>query len=105
MIVGADGIEPPAAGERRVITSADPRMGGAARQASAGQASARPGLDGIEAANLDELAVDRAIGRVTAVFLRTGAKVRPLSQLDEYHDPAEKERVIKPVRADFFGSK
>ena len=26
------------------------------------------------------------------------------SQL-EYHDPAEKERVIKPVRADFFRSK
>ena len=74
MIVGADGIEPPAAGERRVITSADPRTGGAARQASAGQASARPGLDGIEAANLDELAVDRAIGRLTAVFVRTGAK-------------------------------
>ena len=46
MIVGADGIEPPAAGERRVITSADPRTGGAARQASAGQASARPGLGG-----------------------------------------------------------
>ena len=60
--------------------------------------------DGIEAANLDELAVDRAIGRVTAVFLRTGAKVRPLSQLDEYHDPAEKEQVIKPVRTDFFRS-
>ena len=46
--------------------------------------------DGIEAANLDELAVDRAIGRLTAVFLRTGAKYAPLSQLDEYHDPAEK---------------
>ena len=59
--------------------------------------------DGIEAANLDELAVDRAIGRLTAVFLRTGAKYAPLSQLDEYHDPAEKERVIKPVRADFSG--
>jgi hypothetical protein len=91
VIVGVDGIEPPAAGERRVITSADARTGGAARQASAGQASARPGLGGIEAANLDELAVDRAIGRVTAVFLRTGAKYAPLSQLDEYHDPAEKE--------------
>ena len=60
--------------------------------------------DGIEAANLDELAVDRAIGRLTAVFLHTGAKYAPLSQL-EYHDPAEKERVIKPVRADFFRSK
>ena len=52
---------------------------------------------------LAELAVDRAIGRLTAVFLRTGAKYAPLSQLDEYHDPAEKERVIKPVRADFSG--
>ena len=60
--------------------------------------------DGIEAANLDELAVDRAIGRLTAVFRRTGGHVLH-SQLDEYHDPAEKERVIKPVRADFFRSK
>jgi hypothetical protein len=32
--------------------------------------------DGIEAANLDEL-VDRAIGRLTAVFRRTGAKYAP----------------------------
>ena len=40
--------------------------------------------DGIEAANFDELAVDRAIGSLTAVFLRTGAKyVALISQLDE----------------------
>ena len=61
--------------------------------------------DGIEAANLDELAVepgDRQADRGLPTYRR---KVRPLSQLDEYHDPAEKERVIKPVRADFFRSK
>ncbi|MEZ0363863.1 TetR/AcrR family transcriptional regulator [Mycobacterium sp. pUA109] len=55
--------------------------------------------EGIEAANLDELAADRAIARLTAVFVRTGAKYAAvMSQLDAYHDPAEKERVIKPVR-------
>jgi TetR/AcrR family transcriptional repressor of mexCD-oprJ operon len=55
--------------------------------------------DGIEAADLDDLPVDRAIARLTAVFVRTGAKYAALiSQLDEYHDPAAKERVIKPVR-------
>jgi AcrR family transcriptional regulator len=54
---------------------------------------------GIEAANLDELPVDRAIARLTAVFLRTGAKYAALiSQLDEHHDPAAKQRVMKPVR-------
>ena len=55
--------------------------------------------DGIEAANLDGLRVDRAIARLTAVFLRTGAKYAALvSLLDEYHDPAAKERATKPVR-------
>ena len=55
--------------------------------------------DGIEAANLDGLRVDRAIARLTAVFLRTGAKYATLiSLLDEYHDPAAKERASKPVR-------
>jgi TetR/AcrR family transcriptional regulator, mexCD-oprJ operon repressor len=55
--------------------------------------------DGIEAADLDDLPVDRAIGRLTAVFVRTGAKYAALiSQLGEYHDPGAKERVIKPVR-------
>jgi TetR/AcrR family transcriptional regulator, mexCD-oprJ operon repressor len=56
--------------------------------------------NGIEAAKLEELPVDRAIGRLAAVFLRTGSKYAALiSQLDEYHDPAAKQRVIKPVRA------
>jgi AcrR family transcriptional regulator len=55
--------------------------------------------DGIEAADLDGLPADRAIARLTAVFLRTGAKYAALiSQLDEYPDPAAKDRVIKPVR-------
>jgi TetR/AcrR family transcriptional regulator, mexCD-oprJ operon repressor len=55
--------------------------------------------DGIEAAELDELPADRAIARLAAVFLRTGAKYAALiSQLDEYHDPCAKQRVIKPVR-------
>lgn len=55
--------------------------------------------DGIEAANLDELPANRAIARLAAVFLRTGAKYAALiSQLDEYHDPCAKQRVIKPVR-------
>src|SRR5262245_42706076 len=55
--------------------------------------------DAIDAANLDGLPVDRAIARVTAVFLRTGAKYAALiSQLDEYYDPGAKERVTKPVR-------
>jgi TetR/AcrR family transcriptional regulator, mexCD-oprJ operon repressor len=55
--------------------------------------------DGIEAAKLDELPVDRAIARIAAVFLRTGAKYAALiSQLDEFHDPCAKQRVIKPVR-------
>jgi AcrR family transcriptional regulator len=54
--------------------------------------------DGIEAAKLDELSVDRAIARLAAVFLRTGAKYAALiSQLDKYHDPCAKQRVIKPV--------
>ena len=54
---------------------------------------------GIDAASLDELPVDRAIARLAAVFLRTGAKYAALiSQLEEYHDEADKERVLKPVR-------
>jgi TetR/AcrR family transcriptional regulator, mexCD-oprJ operon repressor len=55
--------------------------------------------DAIAAAGLDELPVDRAIARVTGVFLRTGAKYAALiSQVDEYRDPAAKQRVIRPVR-------
>lgn len=55
--------------------------------------------DGIDAADLDELPVDRAIARITGVFLRTGAKYAALMrQLDDYRDPGAEERVIKPVR-------
>jgi AcrR family transcriptional regulator len=56
-------------------------------------------VDAIDAARLDELAADRAIARLTAVFLRTGAKYAALvSQVDEYHDSAAKQRVNQPVR-------
>jgi TetR/AcrR family transcriptional repressor of mexCD-oprJ operon len=55
--------------------------------------------DAITAANLHELPVERAIARVTSVFLRTGAKYAALiSQVDEQHDLAAKQRVIQPVR-------
>lgn len=55
--------------------------------------------DAITAANLHELPVERAISRVTSVFLRTGAKYAALlSQVDEHRDPAGKQRVIQPVR-------
>ena len=55
--------------------------------------------DAFAAANLDELPVDRAIARITSVFLRTGAKYAAvLSQVDEFRDPVAKERTIRPVR-------
>ncbi|HEV7422498.1 MAG TPA: TetR/AcrR family transcriptional regulator [Mycobacterium sp.] len=55
--------------------------------------------DGFAAANLEALAVDRAIARLTSVFLRTGAKYAALlSQVKEHHDPVAKARVIQPVR-------
>ena len=55
--------------------------------------------DAFAAANLDELPVDRAIARLTSVFLRTGAKYAALiSRVDEHRDPAAKWRVIQPVR-------
>jgi TetR/AcrR family transcriptional repressor of mexCD-oprJ operon len=55
--------------------------------------------DGIEAAKLDELPVERAVARLTAVFLRTGAKYAALiSQMEEHRDPVAKARVIRPVR-------
>lgn len=54
--------------------------------------------DEIEAANLAELAADRALGRLAAVFVRTGAKYAALvSQLGQPHDPVDKQRVTKPV--------
>jgi TetR/AcrR family transcriptional repressor of mexCD-oprJ operon len=55
--------------------------------------------DGIAAANLDELPADRAIARLTAVFLRTGAKYAAvISRAVVQPDPAAKQRVIQPVR-------
>jgi TetR/AcrR family transcriptional repressor of mexCD-oprJ operon len=56
----------------------------------------------LAAANLDELPVDRAIARVTSVFLRTGAKYAAVIQHPEQQPDLEaleaKERVIKPLR-------
>ena len=55
--------------------------------------------DALCAANLDELPVDRAIARLTSVFLRTGLKYAALiGQTEEPPDPAAKERVVQPVR-------
>jgi TetR/AcrR family transcriptional regulator, mexCD-oprJ operon repressor len=55
--------------------------------------------DGIAAANLDDLPADRAILRLTGVFLRTGAKYAAvISHVEENPDPAAKQRVIQPVR-------
>jgi TetR/AcrR family transcriptional regulator, mexCD-oprJ operon repressor len=54
--------------------------------------------DGIAAANLDELPVDRAIVRLIGVFLRTGAKYAAvIGHLEERHEPVAKQRVIQPV--------
>jgi AcrR family transcriptional regulator len=55
--------------------------------------------EGIEAANLGDLTVERAIARLTSVFLRTGAKYAALITQDEdRQDSIDKERVIQPVR-------
>src|ERR1700694_3048994 len=55
--------------------------------------------DSITDAVLDELPVDRAIARLTQVFLRTGAKYAALiGQLEEHHDSEAKQRVTQPVR-------
>jgi TetR/AcrR family transcriptional regulator, mexCD-oprJ operon repressor len=55
--------------------------------------------DALAAANLEELPVDRAIARVTSVFLRTGAKYAAVIQHPEQQPDLEaKERVIKPLR-------
>jgi TetR/AcrR family transcriptional regulator, mexCD-oprJ operon repressor len=64
------------------------------------ESGARELADALAAANLDELAVDRAIARLTSVFLRTGAKYAALiGQVEAEHpDLAAKERVIQPVR-------
>lgn len=51
------------------------------------------------AADLDELTVERAIVRVTSIFLRTGAKYAALlAHFEEHRDPAAKQQVIRPVR-------
>ena len=54
---------------------------------------------GIEAANLGDLTVERAIARLTSVFMRTGAKYAAFITQDEDHqDSVDKQRVIQPVR-------
>lgn len=55
--------------------------------------------EGIEAANLGDLAVERAIARLTSVFMRTGAKYAAfISQDEEHPDSVDKQRVMQPVR-------
>lgn len=55
--------------------------------------------EGIEAANLGDLTVERAIARLTSVFMRTGAKYAAFITQDEEHpDSVDKQRVIQPVR-------
>ena len=57
-------------------------------------------LNALAAADLDCLPTDRAIARITRVFLRTGAKYAAVvSQHDEHVDHAPHERAIAPVRA------
>ncbi len=51
------------------------------------------------AADLDELPVDRAIVRVTSIFLRTGAKYAALlAHYEEHVDLAARRQVTRPVR-------
>jgi TetR/AcrR family transcriptional repressor of mexCD-oprJ operon len=65
----------------------------------AADAGASELADGIAAANLDDLPIDRAIARLTSVFLRTGAKYAALlTQGEDHRDAADKQRVIQPVR-------
>jgi AcrR family transcriptional regulator len=55
--------------------------------------------EGIEAANLGDLTVERAIARLTSVFMRTGAKYAAFVTQDEDHqDSVDKQRVLQPVR-------
>jgi TetR/AcrR family transcriptional repressor of mexCD-oprJ operon len=55
--------------------------------------------EGIEAANLGDLAVERAIARLISVFMRTGAKYAAFITQDEDHpDSVDKQRVLQPVR-------
>ncbi len=56
-------------------------------------------VEAFAAANLAELPVDRAIARVTAVFMRTGAKYAAvIGQADAYCDPDLTERTVRPIR-------
>ena len=56
-------------------------------------------LDALDAAGLDALPVERAIARMTHVFLRTGAKYAAVvSQDDEHSEHPPHERAIAPVR-------
>ncbi|MGW0712140.1 TetR/AcrR family transcriptional regulator [Streptomyces sp. NPDC002643] len=56
--------------------------------------------EAFDAARLDELPADRAIIRIVAVFLREGTKYAAvIRQADEYCDPADMERTVRPVRA------
>jgi len=55
--------------------------------------------EGIEAANLGDLTVERAIARLTSVFMRTGAKYAAfITQDDDHPDSVDKQRVLQPVR-------
>jgi TetR/AcrR family transcriptional regulator, mexCD-oprJ operon repressor len=55
--------------------------------------------EGIEAANLGDLSVERAIARLISVFMRTGAKYAAFITQDEDHpDSVDKQRVMQPVR-------
>jgi TetR/AcrR family transcriptional regulator, mexCD-oprJ operon repressor len=50
-------------------------------------------------AGLDELRVDRAIARITGIFLRTGTKYAAvISHEDEHREHAARDRAIEPIR-------
>lgn len=57
-------------------------------------------LEALDAAGLDALPVDRAIARITHVFLRTGAKYAAVVSQDDEHSSEHPphERAIAPVR-------
>ena len=50
-------------------------------------------------AGLDDLPADRAIARITGIFLRTGAKYAAvISREDEHREHAARDRAIEPIR-------
>src|SRR5690242_8207277 len=54
-------------------------------------------LEALAAADLDTLPADRAIARITGVFLRTGAKYAAVvSQDDEHKEHPPHDRAIEP---------